>query len=831
MNLPVSEILADLVEALHDRGVAVLHAPPGSGKSTLVPGALLDGGCAGEGEIWMLQPRRAACRAVARRVAELRGEPLGQTVGYQVRFDSKVSKATRIRFVTEGILTRRLQSDPSLEGIGAVVFDEFHERSLNADLGLALTQEVREALRPDLVLVVMSATLDAEPIAAFLGDAPILRATGRQYPIQISHEAAPERRGWVPAVAAAAEALRKEMEGGVCPEGHLLVFVPGVRMIEDTLATLRRQGGWKGWEFLPLHGRLSAQAQDEAIRPASGRRVIVSTNIAETSLTIEGVTAVLDTGLAKILRYDPSLGMNRLETVKTSRASAEQRAGRAGRMGPGRAVRLWTEADHALRPAFDTSEIQRVELARLLLDTRAWGIRDLASAALFEAPPAPALARARALLRDLGALDAEGAITPMGTRLSTLPTDPRIGRLLLAAQDLEIASAGCWAAAWLQEAGRLPRGPSSRQGACDVVEALRRDPPHGKGLVVRAARQFARALGGDLGPMEGLQSPAVEEALCQALFRAWPDRVGRRQTEDRVVLADGRGARLAEESAVQADALLVALDLDAGRRGEQSRSLIRVASRVDPAWLEASADFASGDEVRWDSGDSRVVAHRVERYRDLVLSSRPIPLADREAAAACLLEAATADPAGALGLRDGDDQVLHRLALVARTVPDSPVPGDPQAWLEDQLPRLCAGRSSFKQLRALPPGGRLLDGLGWKERKALDELAPERLEVPSGSQIRLTYGADGPPILAVRVQEVFGWSATPTIARGRQTVVLHLLNPAQRPLQVTEDLQSFWTRTWPEVRGEMRSRYPKHRWPEDPAAAEPTRHSTTRRRR
>lgn len=829
--LPVAGVLPELTETLASHGCAVLHAPPGSGKSTLVPGALLDAGIAQEGEIWMLQPRRAAARAVARRIAELRGAELGRAVGYQIRFESRTSSQTRIRVVTEGLLTRRLQSDPSLEGISVVIFDEFHERSLQLDLGLALTREVQGALRPDLKILAMSATLDPGPISRFLGDAPVLHAPGRVFPVKVTHGHAPESRGWPRALAQAASEIRAEMESGATPEGDLLIFAPGVRMIEDTLSCLANDPRWKGWDLLPLHGRLSSEDQDRAIGPAARPRVIVATNIAETSLTIDGVTAVIDTGLAKVLRFDPRLGMDRLETLKTSRASAEQRAGRAGRLGPGRAHRLWSEADHAGRDAYDASEITRVELSRLLLDLRAWGVRDATRAGLFEDPPGPSLERAERLLRDLGAVDREsGAITPLGRRLSRLPLGPRLGRLLLATAERGVGSAGCWTAAWLQEGGRLARGPAGHQGACDPLEGLRTNPPPRGGALERSARQLARVLDLSLdAPRLSLGSDA-EEALCRSLLEAWPDRVGRRVSEDNVVLADGRGCRLSQESMVQGDELLVALSVDAGRRQERARSLIRVASRVDDAWLHDVGGVVTQNEVRWSDGDQRVVAERVRRYRSLVLSTRDVPLTDRAAAASCLEAASRGCVERALGLQDADREVLNRLALLARLLPEESPVEDPTAWLLEQLPRLCAGRSSWRELRALPAGSRLLEGLEWGERQLLETLAPERVEVPSGSRLRLSYPADGPPFLAVRVQEVFGWLETPTIARGRQGIVLHLLNPAQRPLQITEDLESFWSRTWPEVRGEMRSRYPKHRWPEDPTQAQPSQRSTQRRR-
>ncbi|MDP6943556.1 MAG: ATP-dependent helicase HrpB, partial [Myxococcota bacterium] len=826
-DLPVAAVLGALRDALHDHGRVVLQAPPGAGKTTLVPPALLDQGW--PGEIVLLQPRRVAARAVARMLCRRVGGALGETVGYQIRFDKRVSATTRLRVVTEGVLTAWLQRDPELTGVAAVVLDEYHERSLQADLSLAWLKEVQEALRPDLKLVVMSATLDAEPIAAFLGGCPTVRCEGRQHPLEVTYEARASDGPIVGQLTKAVRGLLDEMQAGTAPPGHVLAFLPGVREIDEAVSALRSRGLDR--EVLPLHGRLDARAQDRVLEPSPSARIIVSTNVAETSLTVPGVTAVVDSGLVRIPRHDPGLGAERLELCKISRASADQRAGRAGRLGAGRAHRLWTAHEHRSRPAFDAPEIRRADLAPLVLALRTWGVTDLAGFEFFERPDPASLVRAEALLADLGALSPDGALTDIGRQLQGLPAAPRVGRFLLAARERGLLGQAAWVAAVLTErhGARV-----SGVGAADAVAALRglSSRPGAPELkrIARVAAQLARTLGEDAAPV---RVDWDDDGLCEALLHGWPDRLCRRADPAVADLSmvGGRGARLDSRSVVQGDELLLALELDAGRRGERARSLVRSAARVDPAWIDGHRDVHEAEVVRWDAERQRVVAARERCFRDLVLSSRSVPLTDRLRAAACLAEAAAREPERALAPCERAQAMLNRMSMVAKIAPDAGLPEEPWGWLVSRLPVLCEGRASFDELRQLDLAAAIQDGLAWPQRRALDELAPTHVSVPSGRRAALDYPAEGDPVLAIKVQEVFGWTRTPMVCGGRQPVVLHLLNPAGRPLQVTRDLESFWDRTWIQVRKEMRSRYPKHRWPEDPRGAEPSQHTTKKRRR
>ncbi|MGB0589934.1 MAG: ATP-dependent helicase HrpB [Myxococcota bacterium] len=825
-ELPVAGVIDSLRDTLRTHGRVVLEAPPGAGKTTLVPSALLDEGW--PGEILLLQPRRVAARAVAAMLARRNGGSLGDAVGYQIRFERKTSKRTRLRVITEGILTAWLQRDPELTGVSAVVLDEFHERSLQADLALALLREVQEALRPDLKLVVMSATLDTSPIARYLGGCPVLRCEGRQYPLEITYEAKDSKRPVAAKVARAVREIAEAMDKGETPNGSILAFLPGVREID---ATIRALGdSVPGRDVLPLHGRLSGADQDRVLEAGRRPRIVVATNIAETSLTLPGITAVVDSGLVRVSRFDPGLGVSRLETRATSQASAAQRAGRAGRLGPGRAHRLWTEFAHKARPAYDEPEIRRLDLAPLVLALRAWGVGAGASFDFYDAPEASAIARAERVLTALGALSEDGALTEIGRRLRKLPIAPRIGRALVAAEAEGLLDQALWLAAILSERHDTRSRGHGAADAIAALEALGRDSGTREGRhLSRLARQLGRSMGATPAPLTTLWDV---DGLCRALFWGWSDRLCRRPALERpeLVMVGGRGATLDSKSVVQADELLLGIDVDAGRRGERSRSLVRSAARVDLSWLQAHADIVEGEVVRWDSERHRVVAVRERTFRDLVLSSRSIPLSDREAAAVCLAEAARKEPGRALLPDDAAKGTFHRMALVARLLPGSGLPADPWAWLVERLPELCVGRASFEELRKLSLSRAALELLPWSARQTLEREAPTHVEVPSGRRAALVYPVEGAPSLAIKVQEVFGWSETPTVCGGRQPIVLHLLNPAGRPLQVTRDLESFWSRTWVEVRKEMRSRYPKHRWPEDPRTAIPSQRTTKRRR-
>ncbi len=821
-SLPVAAVLGEVTAALRATRRVVLEAPPGSGKTTLIPPLLLQSGLCPEGQILVLQPRRVAARTVARRIAAGLGARVGGLVGYQVRFDTRVSADTRIRVVTEGVLTAWIQRDPSLEGVAAVVLDEVHERSLVTDLGLAFVREIQEALRDDLLLVVMSATLDPEPLSRYLGGCPVVRSDGRLHPVDVDYlPVAPTGR------------LEQTVARGVLevvdadPPGDVLVFLPGVREILAARERLEGPLSARGWDVATLYGRLDPKAQDAALDPGPRPRAILATNIAETSLTIAGVGAVVDSGLVKTMRYEPRLGSGRLETERVSAASADQRAGRAGRLGPGRALRLWTRHEQARLATFDEPAIRREDLAPLVLELAAWGVRDPAAFALLDPPEPTRLARARQDLAALGAVTADGGLTPLGARLRRVPASPPIAAFLLRAAAAGHAElAGRWAAA-VELGGRA--GASADLAAAG--EAIARDARgQGRALarqLTAAASRAARGLASEI-----LEARSPQQVLASCLVAAMPDRVGRRRAigSDAYVLASGRGARLLAAAGAGPE-LLVAVDLDAGRRGMNAASVIRRYLAVPEAALEASPVWRRESRVIWDAERERVVAERITGFGAIVLARAGVPLEDRAAAAALLLEQACADPEEALGTLDGAaEATLARLATLARGWPELGLPRGRAGWLREALPLFVEGASSLSDLRRRPVAKALLAAVPRRARRHLAEQLPERLEVPSGSRIRLIYQADGPPILAAKVQELFGQRQTPSVADGRIPCLVHLLDPAGRALQVTMDLESFWTRTWPEVRAEMRSRYPKHRWPEDPLAAEASRRTTQRRR-
>ncbi len=738
-------------------GAFVLVAPPGAGKTTGVPPLLLDEVA---GQVWVLEPRRVAARAAARRIAEQRGGRLGGEVGVQVRFDRVGTDPTRLWVVTEGILLRRLQADPFLEGVAEVLVDEFHERSLLADLSLALLAEVRREARPDLIVGVMSATMDPEPVAAFLGGAPIVRVEGRTYPIAVEHREEP-----------LADAVRR-----VLGEGDVLCFLPGVREIREAAAALDGIDA----DVVPLYGALPGDQQDAALRPGPRRRVVLATNVAETSVTVPGVRTVVDTGLARQPRFDPASGLDRLELVRISRASADQRAGRAGRTGPGRCVRLWSERVHRGLAAHDLPEVHRVDLSGPCLQLKAWGT-DPRAFGWVERPRDHALDAAERLLEDLGAIEA-GAVTPLGQRLAELPVAPRIGRMLVEGQTLGQAGAVSRVAAELSE-----RGPAA----------------HLDGV----ARQLERLRGP--GPAASVDE---DEAVQRAILAGWPDRVARRRGGSaRARMVGGRGGRLDQGSLVTSE-LFVCVDVD----DVGTDALVRRASPVDEAWLHVEAV----DALSFDEASGAVRARRVRRYRDLELHSQPIE-AD-PVAAARVLEVAAASRLDRATPDDRDwAQLVARLALATEAL------GWPALDPAELLPLLCAGRRSLGELRAADWAGAVRDHLGWARWQQLEREVPERIEVPSGSAIRVTYEVGRRPVLAVRMQELFGSRRTPTVAGA--PVLLHLLAPNGRPQQITDDLGGFWERTWPEVRKELRARYPKHAWPEDPASAPPERRPQRKR--
>jgi ATP-dependent helicase HrpB len=853
-DLPIHDVLPELLDALRAHGVAALQAPPGAGKSTQVPTAILDAGLAGgEGSILVLQPRRVAARALASRIASERGERVGQTIGYSVRFERKVGENTRVVLMTEGTLLRQIQRDPLLDGVACVVLDEFHERSLHADLLVAMLREVRE-VRDDLLLLVMSATLQTEAVCAYL-DAPAVVSQGRLHPVDVEHVARSPSSDELPA-AAAREVQRVAAEG----DGDVLVFMPGARAIRDTQAALSGWARAQGVDVRPLYGALDLDDQLRAISPGPRRKVIVSTNIAETSLTVEGVTAVVDSGLVKQLEVSHDAGIDRLVERRISLASATQRAGRAGRVRPGRAVRLWTRHEHDALAEADTAAIHRVDLTESALEVVGWSGADPAGFDWFERPPDGALERAVWLLERLGALDRDRmALTPDGERLLGLPAHPRLGRLVLEGARLGLKREAAAAAAILGEgdfAGRV--SPSRDPGACDLwrrvglldeVASGRTDRASRLGMrpsvgsarrIQRARDQLARMASG--GPEEVSGPP--EARFRRAVARAYPDRVcvRRPQTERDYVMVGGEPVSLAYESCVH-DAEVIAAPVIAGARstrasasGVAERALVRVATELEPGWLNELFPERVSErvEVSFDADNGRVVAHRRERFDGIVLSEQTASVArhaDPMEVAAMLAEAVGADLTRAFALTESDHQLIERLACLAEWDPELGAPvlsatpppeGHPEAT-RALIASWCYGRRSFSELRKVGFSSLVMNGLDHRVRAALDSLAPERMEVPTGSRIKLTYQRGEPPVLAVRIQEVFGWTETPRVGGGRQPVCLHLLAPNYRPAQVTQDLESFWENTYPEVRKELRARYSKHAWPEDPLTAKPER--------
>lgn len=832
-GLPVLASLGALRSALAGGGDAVLQAPPGAGKSTVVPLALLDAPWAGERRILMLEPRRIAARSVAHRMAELLGEAVGGTVGYRIRLETRVSAETRIEVVTEGVLTRMLQADPGLADVALVIFDEFHERSLDADLALALTLAGRELFREDdpLRLLVMSATLDVEGVAALLGDAPVIASEGRQYPVEIRYGAAirPRERIDERVVPAVLEALRAH------PDSSLLVFLPGQGEIRRVASALEDRG--LGAELRPLYGALDLAAQRLAIAPATGRKIVLATNIAETSLTIEGVDVVIDAGFARQSSFDPRTGMSRLELRRIARDAADQRAGRAGRLRPGVCYRLWSaQQQEQLAPRTEPG-ILAADLAGLALQLLAWGLGDPAELAWLDPPPRGAWQQALDLLETLGGIrrDTETPVlTPDGEAMAGLGTHPRIARLLIEGARCGVPERASRIAALLEERDPFGREDADLEHRLAVldgsVDALRSARGWRK-RVLEVARQYndrLRRMG--LEPQVARIVPVGQLVAC-----AYPDRVARRRRSGGYQLAGGRSAGLhGVQPLGKSDWLAVAeVGGTAGRQGD----VIGLAAPLDPSLFEGALAHLVSERTltEWEKGGDRFVAERQRRIGALVLArSRidPLPEGLRERA---LLDAVAERGLGLLDWNARARSLRDRILLLRAAFPDGDWPdlsdGALVAGRESWLRPWLAGVRRLGDLKKIDLAGCFLALLDWPQREALDRLAPTRIEVPSGSRIAVNYADASPgqlPVLAVKLQEMFGCTATPTIAGGRVALTLHLLSPAGRPLQVTRDLETFWRDVYPQVRKEMRGRYPKHPWPEDPWAAVPTRHTKRR---
>nr|QIE08727.1 ATP-dependent RNA helicase [Nocardia sp.] len=840
-ELPVRPALDEISGTLAGRGVAVLVAPPGTGKTTLVPLALAAGSA---GRVVVAEPRRLAARAAAARMAGLLGERVGETVGYAVRGDRKVGARTRIEVVTSGLLVRRLQQDPELGGVGAVILDECHERHLDADLLLALLLDARSGLRPDLRVLATSATVAAGRLAELLGGqdsepAPVVEVRGRTFPVQIGYVPPRSRERIEARVARATRTALTESDGDI------LVFLPGVGEINRTAALLR---DLDDVDVLPLHGRLGSAAQDSALRPGARRRIVLSTAVAESSLTVPGVRAVVDSGLSRVSRVDHRRGLSGLATVRVSAAVAEQRAGRAGREAPGHAWRCWPEYEHQTLPAYPEPEIRTAELTRLALELACWGTPDGSALSWWDAPPEGALTVARTVLHTLGALDDTDRVTPRGRAMAALGLHPRLARALLDGA----ARVGAKAAAEmvvLMDDDTLATGVD----ATAALRALRTErPPRWTREVQRLTRlvvehRAAGHLGGgsatDPAPATGTSpaagpdtdsSPGARSGDAAALMiaLAQPERLARRRGSGSAsyLMAGGTAVTLPPGSGLAAaEWLAVAVaDRDPGR----AEGRIRLAAIADEDLAREAAPglLTGGDEVRWDGGD--VVARRVERLGAIVVAEKPLRTPDPDLVRRAVRQGLRTEGLDLLRWSDDARNLRQRLDFLHRTlgapwpaVDDVGLVSDLDSWLG---PELAAARRRA-DLARIDAGTALRRLLPWPEAARLDELAPERLEVPSGSRIRLDYTADQ-PVLAVKVQEIFGWTDPPTLADGRAPILLHLLSPAQRPVAVTADLPSFWKSGWPQVRADLRGRYPKHAWPEDPTAV-PAHRGTARRAR
>jgi ATP-dependent helicase HrpB len=818
--LPVDTVLPELLRVFAAQRNAVLQAPPGAGKSTRVPLALLDADWLGDKKIVMLEPRRLAARACAGFMARCLGERIGDTVGYRVRRDTRVGAATRIEVVTEGVLTRMLQDDPALDAVGLVLFDEFHERSLQADLGLALCLDTQAALRNDLRILVMSATLESGAVAGLLGDAPIVTSKGRSYAVDsryrpIRSPLSGQRRLFEAELRQAVlTAMREEV-------GSVLVFLPGVAEIRRLVESLRSAVA-ADVILAPLHGQLDAAAQDTAIRPApqGKRKLVLATSIAETSLTIEGIRVVIDTGLMRLPHFDPKSGLSRLVTLPVSQAAADQRCGRAGRLAAGVCYRLWPQHQQLL--AHSPAEILQADLSPLVLELAQWGVRDATQLRWLDPPPPAHTEQATDLLRRLGAVDVTGRITPHGREMLDMGASPRLAHMMLRGRELGYGSLACELAALLCE-----RDPLRGTQPYDADIARRVELLRGAGVggdrsssllrQVRAmARRWQRQLHCDQPPVdsEDLRMSGVLLAF------AYPDRIARRRggSDQRFVLSNGRGAVFGDAEPLAACDWIVAADLDG--RGE---ARIFLAATIHREHLLDYHGELVGERkfIDWDDGERCVRARRQQRLGQLVLSDEPWQDADPEAVQAAMLQGIRRHAPACLPWTEAARMLQARISFLHRLVPnDWPDVSDASlvSGLTDWLSPYLHGVTRLAQLKRLDLCALLRAQLPWAKQKRLDELAPTHLIVPSGSRIRLDYSHDT-PVLAVRLQEMFGLSETPRIAGGRVTVLLHLLSPAGRPVQITQDLSAFWRGSYHQVKKELKGRYPKHHWPDEPLRA------------
>ncbi|TWU33768.1 ATP-dependent helicase HrpB [Novipirellula artificiosorum] len=834
-DLPVAGVLPAILQAVGKSAPVILKAPPGAGKTSLVPISLLQAGLVADGQLVLVQPRRLAARGAARRIAHLTGSKLGQQVGYQVRFDRCASPQTKLLVVTPGILLRRLAEDPLLENVGCVILDEFHERSLELDLTLGMIDRIRSTLRPELNLIIMSATLDPAPLLKFLRSSSVppisVECQGRSFPVNVHYTPSRSRQ---PIEQSVVETLPDALDQ---TSGDVLVFLPGVGEIKRVHQRIDSQGIASDFQVDELYGDLSAESQDAVLAPSEHRKIVLATNVAETSVTIPGVTAVIDTGWARVMTFNAAVGMPSLRMQPISQASAEQRAGRAGRTAPGAAWRLWPKPSHAARPKHDLPEIQRADFSAAAMMLAAWGERDPFDFPWLTPPAVESVARAKQLLSWLGAIDSADKLTAIGSRMLRLPVHPRVARFLIAAEDLQVAEDAAIAAALLTERTPFVSGnvPSDLASQVETLQQFFQRKPVANLLVAatkniqRVADQLLRILASsrsgagseDRGDVAPIALGEKEERLRRSLLLAYPDRVAKRRSRDsdKGLMVGGRGVRMIAANRIGASELFVCIDVD----DKGTDAVVRMAAPIERDWL--SQDWMqSVDEPFYDPTRQAVIARRRDYFHDLILTESPLECKPSPAVAEQL--ATFARPMLWEWMNDNQRSAIAfvtRVRFVAHWMPEADLPRLDDDAIDDVLVQLCQSRTTIRSLQTAPWLEHLKSRFDYPALQRIDKHAPERLIVPSGNAIRIEYQEGKPPIMAVRLQELFGWGETPRIAAGKVPIQLHLLGPNGRPQQISEDLASFWKHTYANVRKDLRRRYPKHHWPEDPLIAQATR--------
>lgn len=810
--LPIDAVLGELAATLARNSTAVLVAPPGAGKTTRVPLALLDAAWTKDKKIIVLEPRRIAARAAAERMAQTLGEKVGETVGYRVRFGSKISRATRIEVVTEGIFTRQILDDPELSGVAAVLFDEFHERSLDADLGLALARDAQQGLRENLRILVMSATLDGARVAKLLGDAPVIESEGRAFPVDTRYLG---RKPDVQIERQMADAIATALRADA---GSVLAFLPGAAEIRRTQTFLAERVSDPNTEIVPLFGALEATVQDRAISPApkGQRKVVLATSIAETSLTIEGVRIVVDSGMARVPRYEPDIGLTRLETIRASRAAVDQRRGRAGRTEPGICYRLWDEPQTVALEAYTRPEILSADLSSLVLDLAHWGTTDPSTLAFLDPPPVPALTEARALLRELNAIDDSGRITPEGNSLRALALPPRLARMIVDSHRLGSGEEAASIAAILTE-----RGLGGDSADLDArLDHFRRD----RSQRAQSARQLAERWAKQVAASEPFDIDDHSPSTGIMLALAFPDRVARNRGNGSFVLANGRGASIEQTSALAKSPYIAVAELT----GTAANGRILLAAPITQTQIEQQfADhIQTDDEVTFDRSAMALRARRRKKLHAITLSEQPLSIAPSAETARVLADGLVAAGIDRLPWSKPLKQWRDRVMFLRAASPDEWPDLSDNALAEkrgDWLVPALFDKTSLASFSAGDLSDALMALLPWDMRTRLDREAPTHFEAPTGTSLPIDYEAEQGPTIAVRLQELFGLTIHPSIAKGKIPLVLELLSPAHRPVQVTRDLPGFWRGSYAAVRTDLRGRYPRHPWPEDPASARPTR--------